>query len=98
MFNYYKVNTKLCVTMVISLIVGIILIAIASRSDLLPFLYIISIGISVFMTCFLPNKAYTKFDEACLKLMSNDPIIVSAIILTGPIASIFIILYTFKKE
>jgi len=105
MFNYYKINTKLCTTIGISLIVGVILIAIARESDnffLLPFLFIISISISGFMTCFLPHRyqyrPYTRFDKPCLKRMGDDPIIVLAIILTGPIALIFIILYTFKKR
>lgn len=91
-------DTRLCIIMVISLIIGTILVLVAKEAEICLYLYIISEVISFFMLYFLPKKLYNRFDEGKLKKMKHETITLLFIIMFGPITTIFIIMSTFKKK
>lgn len=90
-------DKRKCIIMTISMIIGTILILIAKNISVLPYLYIISIIVSLYMIYFLPKKLRNKFNTIILKGMVNNMGLLF-IIWFGPIATMFIIASTFKEK
>lgn len=98
MTNKYGYDTKLCIIMAASMILGLALVIVAKAIDAMIYLYVISILISLFMLYFLPKKLSTNFSEKRLSRMRSEPIMLLFTMLFGPIAPIFIITSSFKKQ
>lgn len=98
MTNKYGYDTRLCIIMTISMILGLLLVIIAKAIDAIMYLYVISIFISLFMLYFLPKKLSTNFNKERLDKMRSEPMTLLAIMLFGPIAPIFIIISAFKRQ
>jgi 4-hydroxybenzoate polyprenyltransferase len=98
MTNKYEYDTKLCIIMLISMILGAVLIIVAKAIDIMIYLYIVSIFISLFMLYFLPEKLSVNFDKIRLNKMKSEPTMLLFTTLFGPIAPIFIIMSVFKRR
>jgi hypothetical protein len=98
MTNKHGYDTKLCIIMIISMILGLGLVIIAKAIDTMIYLYIISIFISIFMLYFLPKRLSTNFNEKQLSRMRNEPMTLLFTMLFGPIAPIFIVMLAFKRQ
>lgn len=98
MTNKHGYDTKLCIIMTISMVLGSALVIVAKAIDAMMYLYVISIFTSLFMLYLLPKKLSTNFSEKRLSRMRSEPMTLLLAILFGPVAPIFIIISSFKRQ
>ena len=93
-----KYAIKLRINMIISIVIGLGLIVVAEMLNVVIYVYIISVFISIFMFYVLPGKLSTRFNKECLNRVLEKDIVLLPIILSGPIIPIFILISTFKNR
>ena len=98
MTNKHGYDTKLCIIMTISMMLGLVLIIIARAIDVMMYLYVISIFISLFILYLLPKKLSMNFSEKRLNRMRSEPMTLLLTLLFGPIGPIFIFISAFKRQ
>ncbi|MCK4454421.1 hypothetical protein KAU51_03765 [Candidatus Parcubacteria bacterium] len=98
MTDRYGYDTRLCIVMTISMLLGAILFIIARTIDAVLPLYIISLLASFSILYLLPEKISTKLNQKYLNGMRANVMVLLFVLWFGPIAFIFILVSVLSKQ